>query len=313
MRLAWLRRWLRRLAIGFVALMLSLTAESLLYNLATRRTEQPARSLYGGPFLAVAGTQVAYSTWGKAGSPIVLVGGFAEASWVWQRVGPLLGQDHRVYAIDLPPFGYTERRGPYTLASWVSLLQAFEAELGITRPLVVGHSLGAAVAVADALDHRDEVSGIVLLDGDALAAGGRAGVLAHLLLNPFYTSLFRLGTGSDWLVRRVVRNAYGPAPPRLDRAALQSWERPFRVAGTPAAYRKLLSYGIQGLRIGDLGAVKVPSEVVWGADDTVDDVAAGRRSAAALHAPFLLIHGAGHLSMLSRPAAVANAIRRAVK
>ena len=251
--------------------------------------------------------------WGSAGSPIVLVGGFAEASWVWHRVGPLLGRDHRVYAIDLPPFGYTQRRGPYTLASWVRLLRAFDAKLGIRHPLVVGHSLGAAVAVSDALQHPGELSGIVLLDGDALAAGGRIGVLADLLVSPYYTSLFRLGTGSDWLVRRVVQNAYGPAAAPLDHAALQQWERPFRVRGTPAAFKKLLSYGIQGVRLDDLRAVKVPCTVVWGADDAVDGVSAGRRSAAALRTSFLLVPGAGHLSMLARPVAVAHAILQAAR
>jgi pimeloyl-ACP methyl ester carboxylesterase len=45
-----------------------------------------------------------------------------------------------------------------------------------------------------------------------------------------------------------------------------------------------------------------------GARDTVDSVSAGRRSAAALRAPFRLLPGAGHLSMLAAPNAIAHAI-----
>ena len=50
--------------------------------------------------------------------------------------------------------------------------------------------------------------------------------------------------------------------------------------------------------------------MIWGADDTVDSVAAGRASAKALRAPFTLVPDAGHLSMIGAPVAVARAIDR---
>jgi pimeloyl-ACP methyl ester carboxylesterase len=72
----------------------------------------------------------------------------------------------------------------------------------------------------------------------------------------------------------------------------------------------MLQYGIQGFHLAQLRAVRVPALVLWGAHDTVDQVAAGRRSAHALHAPFDLVAGAGHLSMLGAPGAIAGAIER---
>ena len=57
--------------------------------------------------------------------------------------------------------------------------------------------------------------------------------------------------------------------------------------------------------------MNVPRVVVWGAEDSVDSVAAGRTSAEALRSRFVLIPGSGHLSMLARPRAVAAAIDRA--
>lgn len=50
--------------------------------------------------------------------------------------------------------------------------------------------------------------------------------------------------------------------------------------------------------------------MIWGADDSVDSVTAGRRTAAILHAPLVLIPNVGHLSMLGDPRAVAAAIER---
>jgi len=309
-----LRRWARRLALGLLVVIAAATVASFAYNAATNGGQRPAAALYPGPYVSVSGTAVAYRHWGDKGSPIVLVGGFVEPSWVWHRLGPLLGRRHRVYAIDLPPFGYTQRNGHYKLADWVTLLRGFERELRITRPIVVGHSLGAAVAVADALqqppDSAGDSAGIVLLDGDALAAGGGAGWLTHLLVNPYYTSLFRIGTGADWIVRRALHDAYGPHAPHVDHALLQEWERPFRVHGTARAFKQLLAHGIQGFRLDDLKAVRVPRIVVWGADDTVDSVSAGRHTAAVLRAPFVLVPTAGHLSMLTNPDPVAAAVER---
>jgi pimeloyl-ACP methyl ester carboxylesterase len=288
----------------------AITVASFVYNLTTNGRDRPASALYPGPYVQVDETLVAYRQWGTTGTPIVLVGGFVEPSWVWHEVGPLLGRRHRVYAIDLPPFGYTERNGAYRLANWVTLLRGFERNLGIVRPIVVGHSLGAAVAVADALAHPSDTAGIVLLDGDALAAGTGAGWLTHLVIDPYYTSIFRIATGADWLVRRALRNAYGPDAPPLDSVTLKEWERPFRVQGTRTAFKKLLSYGIQGFTLDALKGVHVPRIVIWGANDTVDSVSAGRHTAAALNAPFLVVPTAGHLSMLSNPSFVAAATER---
>ena len=215
-----------------------------------------------------------------------------------------------MFALDLPPFGYTQRRGPFTLAHWVELVRAFDARLGIRRPVLVGHSLGAAVAVAAALARPRTVAGIVLLDGDALPVGGGGRWLSHLLLNPYYTSIFRIVTGSDWLVGRVVRGALDPHARGPSHGQLELWERQFRVRGTANAFRHLFVGGGSGVSIDDLHRVRVPRLVVWGQHDTVDAVDAGKRTAHALGAPFVLVRGAGHLSMLGRPRAVAAAVER---
>ena len=305
-----MRRLLRRLGIALLLVVVALTVAAGGYDLATAGRERAAPKLYPGPYVEADGKLVAYRRWGSRGTPIVLVGGFAEASWVWNRVGPLLGRRHRVYALDLPPFGYTERRGPYTESSWVALVRAFDRRLGIRRPVVVGHSLGAGVAVAYALWHPRELRGIVLLDGDALGSGGGPSWLSSLLVPPWYTAVYRIATGSDWIVRRALSSAYGGDGPRPDRAELERWKRPFRVEGTASAFRSLLGNGLQGFRLDELRGVHVPRLVVWGADDHVDEVSAGRGTARALRARFVLVPRAGHLSMLAQPRAVAAAVGR---
>jgi pimeloyl-ACP methyl ester carboxylesterase len=140
----------------------------------------------------------------------------------------------------------------------VSLVRAFDDRLGLRRPILVGHSLGAAVAVATALWHRTDIRAIVLVDGDALAIRCAPRWAPDLLVGPWVTALYR--------------------------------------------------NGIPGFRLSDLRSVHARALVIWGDRDTVDAVAAGRRSAAALGAPFRTLAGAGHLSMLAAPVGLTRAI-----
>ena len=290
-----------------LALVVTSTLASFAYNLATNGRNKLPQQLYAGPFIRVDGTLLAYRRWGSTGTPIVLLGGAAEPSWVWHEVGPLLARSHRVFALDIPPFGFSQRRGPYTLAHWVKLVDGFTRQLRLTRPLVVGHSLGAGLAVLYALDHPSATRGIVLLDGDAFPVGG-PGWVAHLLWPPWYTSLYRIATGSDWIVRRVLHDAWPRA--NVTHAVLAQFEAPFRVVGTDGAFKSMLENGIQGVTRTDLEHVRTRRIVVWGAEDSVDSVTAGRKTAAILRARFVRIPNVGHLSMLGNPPAVAVAIEQ---
>jgi pimeloyl-ACP methyl ester carboxylesterase len=308
-----LKRVLRWIGLAVLGLFLALTAASLIFNVVTSGRDVSAAKLYPGPYERVAGTELAYRTWGSHGVPVVLLGGFIEPAWVWHRVGPLLGRTHRVYALDLPPFGYSQRRGPYTLAHWVELVRGFDRRMGLQRPIVVGHSLGAAVAVSLTRSAPNATRRIVLLDGDARPGGGGASWLSHLLVSPWYTSIYRIATDWDWLYRKGLRDAWGGGAPPLTDAFVEEWERPFLVSGTAAAFSSMLGHGIQGVSAPTLENVRVPAVVAWGSRDTVDSPSAGRQTAKLMKAPFVEIPGAGHLSMLARPLLVARAIERAVR
>ena len=307
-----MRRVLRAVVATLVVLFVVITLGAFAVDLSALDSSRPARSLYAGPYVRVGETLVAYRHWGSHGTPIVLLGGAAEPAWVWHGVGPrLAAAGHQVFALDLPPFGYTQRNVQPSMNGWLSLLHGFERRLGIVRPLLVGHSLGAGVIAREALERPRDVAGVVLLDGDALPFGGGRSWLSHLLVYPWYDAAYRLLTGSDWVVGHVLRSAWGPHPPALPHATLAQFERPFRVTGTASELKQLAGRGLPGVPLGQLSQISVPRAVVWGADDSVDSVASGRATAAALGVPLELVPGAGHLALLSHPARVAELILRA--
>ena len=297
-----------RILLGIVVgLVVVVTLASVAYNLATSDANVPVQTLWHGKFVGTDGYLTAYREWGTAGTPIVLIGGFLEPTFVWDRVAPLLARRHRVYALDLDGFGYTERHGPWTLAHWADQVQAFMRTRGLKRPIVVGHSLGAAVAVETA--RRGLASRVVLLDGDALRSGGPPRLVRVALVHsPFFTTIYRYLLRSPWAVKRILKMSYGSLHPKLDRAEVKRWTDPLRAVGARHALQGIAKNGIAGFTHAQLLALNVNAVVVWGAADAIDSLAAGRQAAIDLDAHFVSIPRAGHLSMLESTQAVAAAI-----
>lgn len=144
----------------------TLAALALGNHLMARRAER--KHPPQGAFMAVDGVHLHYSDRGE-GSPIVLIHGNAVSGddWDTSGVAELLLRNHRVIIFDRPGFGYSERpRGHlWTAAQQAELLHKALIQLGVNRPVVVGHSWGTIVALALAERYQGDVAGLVLLSG----------------------------------------------------------------------------------------------------------------------------------------------------
>ena len=309
-----IRRWLRRLALGGAVLLAVVTTASLVYNACTARRAAPPRGLR---YVQAADIRTRYQTWGTTGSPIVLVHGSFEQVDTWSRLAPLLARDHRVYALDLTGDGYSQRRGPYTVGHFTQQLLGFLDAMHLggpgQRPLLLGHSSGAAVVTEAALRAPGRIGSVMLLDGDALDTGaGPPPAFKYVLIEPYRTSLLRLGLGADWLVRSVYDAQCGPACPPLDAAGVDEWRRPLRVRGAEAALWSMLGQGVPGLpasRVARLAALHIPKSVVFGAEDDVFSARTPQQTARRIGAPPpTLISQSRHLAMISHPDQVAAAV-----
>ena len=142
-------------------------AATAVYNvLRTRKVEHdhpPA-----GRFITVDGVKLHYLEKGE-GPPVVLIHGnvVTAEDFVLSGVFDRLARNHRVIAFDRPGYGYSERpQGSiWTAIEQADLLAEAFFRLGIERPIVVGHSWGALVAMELALGQPDDVSGLVVLSG----------------------------------------------------------------------------------------------------------------------------------------------------
>ncbi|MGW3139653.1 alpha/beta fold hydrolase [Streptomyces sp. NPDC001139] len=309
-----LGRWARRAVLVLSVLLLVVTTASLTFNAFTAGRAAPPAGLR---YVQAADIRTRYREWGTAGSPVVLVHGAFEQADTWSRLAPLLARDHRVYALDLTGDGYSRRRGPYTVDHFTRQLLGFLGALHLggpgERPLLVGHSSGAAVVTEAALRAPGRIGSVMLLDGDALDTGaGPPPALKYLFVDPYRTSLLRLGLSTDRLIRAVYDAQCGPACPRLDAAGVDEWRRPLRVAGAETALWDMLGEGVPGLpasRVARLATVRIPKSVVFGAHDDVFGKGTPRETARRIGAPPpTLVPGARHLTMISSPHQVAAAV-----
>jgi pimeloyl-ACP methyl ester carboxylesterase len=315
-----LRRILRQWLIAAVVIVVAFTGFSFTYNLVT---DTPAAYPPGLTYVRTGDISTRYQEWGTSGTPVLLLHGFIESADTWAATAAVLARDHRVYAIDLDGYGYSSRVAPYTTAHLTQQVVDFIQAMHLRRPIVVGHSSGAAVAAAVALAAPDEVAGVMFLDGDGLplsgtadggrdTSGGHAG--ASTVPQPYRTTLLRLVLRSDDIIRAIYAAACGPRCPALTEAGVDQWRRPFQVPGAEAAAFDVLSTGIPSLPVASLhrlANLPMPKSVVYGADDPEYAPGSAAETAARIGAPApTLIPNARHLTLISDPDVVAAAVEK---
>jgi len=102
---------------------------------------------------------------GGAGSPVVLLHGFAETSRMWDPVLPVLSGTHTVIVPDLRGAGDSSRPdGGYDKKTMARDIHALLGALGVGQATIVGHDIGMMVAYAYAAQYPGETERVVLMD-----------------------------------------------------------------------------------------------------------------------------------------------------
>jgi 3-oxoadipate enol-lactonase len=123
--------------------------------------------------LVLEGGVVHYEFFGR-GRPLIFIHGWLGSWRYWVPAMDALSDEFRVYAFDLWGFGDSDKsKREYSVDCYVDLLDSFIQELGVFGPIpLVGHALGATVALAFALQHPELVDRIMAvslsLHGEAI-------------------------------------------------------------------------------------------------------------------------------------------------
>jgi len=241
-------------------------------------------------FDTVNGVSLHYRDWPAAGTglkgSVLFVHGFAGSTFSWRRnIDTLVAQGFHVVAIDLPAYGYSDRRPglDHTQRARARLLWQLLDDVNLkTGPpgqpvqwTLVGHSMGGGVVAAMALQEPDRVSSLVLVDAAIyLTPSSASHVLVHI---PPIRALFEACARHEMTSRRAIadmlRSAYRRRP---DTADVNGYFRPLQLPGTTRAVVDGLANGTDREPL-DMTAIFVPTLIIWGANDCWVPLASGRR------------------------------------
>ena len=228
-------------------------------------------------------------------APLVLIHGFGGDYRNWMFNQGALAADRDVYAIDLAGHGgSTKDVGDGGLDTLAADVVAWLEAIGGPAVHLVGHSMGAGVALSLALAHPDRV----------LSLTGVCGVGFGGVLNRDYVDGFVAAKKPRDL--RPVVDLLFTDPGLATREMLADLIASTRIDGVPAALRLLIDNALRADRLvalrDRLGEVVVPILSIFGSDDRVMSTP----SIDGLPGEVLIVNGAGHMPHLEA-AAVVNA------
>ena len=268
------------------------------------------------------GVRLHYIDRGKGPAVILLHGnGTMARDFELSGLVDLLAKDHRVIAFDRPGFGHSERprNRIWTAEAQADLLWRALCEIAVHRPVIVGHSWGALVAIAMALRHPADTAGVSLLSGYYYPSVRRDVATMLWPAIPVVGDIMRY-TISPLLGRvmapALFRTMFAPAAvsARFEHGfpvelAVRPWQIRAAVAEAglmiPQAYRLSRKYE----------ALSVPVLIVTGLQDNVVDPGRQSRQLAEElpNSTLTPIPGAGHMVHHTAPEQIANAIHELAK
>ena len=225
--------------------------------------------------------------------PVLLIHGAGGHHLYWPAQVRRLA-DQRVFAIDLPGHGRSDGIGHHRVQAYVEDVLQFMSQLRLNAAVLVGHSMGGAIALDAALRHPQRVLGLGLV-----GSGARLRVHPEILSKAGQVATFAAAVS---LIGE--RSFAARAGARLKELALKRMAeiRPAVLEGDLLACDAFDAMGL-------LAEIACPTLILCGAEDEMTP----RRFSEYLHenirgSILRIVPNAGHMVMLEEPHAVADAL-----
>ena len=233
----------------------------------------------------------------------------------WRNtIDPLAAAGYRVVAIDLPPFGLTEKPGPqgYRPPVQARRIAAIMDALQLKKVVLIGHSFGGCATVETAFRYQERVEALILLDAalglHELPPASAAPLSWYMQCRPC-NAVWGSLTYANALLTRPGFRYYTAVKSAVTPAKLSMYQLPLRMRGTSQAVGDWLA--------GDLmvypqdaafkeptnyAGFKPPVLLVWGRLDEVTPLAQGEDLARRfIGSQLVIMEGVNHIPQLEDP------------
>jgi pimeloyl-ACP methyl ester carboxylesterase len=253
-------------------------------------------------FTEIDGVRIHYQEKG-VGTPLVLLHGFTSSTYSWKDVFEPLSRNFRVITVDLKGFGFSGKPdGDYTRRAQAQLVAHFLDHLKIEKAWIGGNSMGGEVALNVALANPQRVAGLILIDTAGVEVKGGGSLAPAYVRIPFVGRvLTALALTSDNLVREgLEKSFFDDAKITGERVAY--YYRPLRTRGGQLAALRARTQADQFPIEKDLGKVNARTLIIWGAEDALIPLAAGRTMNSLIkNSKLVIIEKCGHVPQEEMP------------
>lgn len=229
--------------------------------------EQWAERHAEGRFIDLGGRKTHYIEKGE-GPPLILLHGFFYHTFMWAQNIDALARHFKVYAYDLWGLGYSTREPlDYGYALYAEQLQLFMDAMGISRASLMGQSMGAGTAIRFAVEHRERVDKLVLVDAAGLPNPMPA--MARFFNLPGIGEFF-VGLKTDAIRKVALKDIFIHDKSRVTDDYFERVTRTQKIAGSNRVGLSIQRndfFDKLGDEIRRLGTMDVPTLIVWGRQD----------------------------------------------
>lgn len=236
-------------------------------------------------FITLDGLKTHFVQKGKTGPAVVLVHGFGASTYSWRATIAELSQRYRVYALDMKGFGLTAkpRDGRYNAEEYTRHLLNFLDAFRLEKPILIGHSMGGAIATRLALRHPERVRGLVLeapvpvtmpRARDVIKNGGVDVATAAdtaRALNPAVAKVMLPALLRSAITRQTVETGLKAAfhdPALVTPEMVEEYYRPITIEGAAEALAAMMSAQLPPDKpLPPLDSLKIPVLLTWGEHD----------------------------------------------
>jgi pimeloyl-ACP methyl ester carboxylesterase len=178
------------------------------------------------------GLKLKYTDEGSVDPPLVFIHGWTCDHTHWRFQAPEFAKKHRVVTVDLRGHGESDKPDQdYSIDAFVGDVTGLIGELGLQKPVIIGHSMGGTIALNLARKRPNLALGIVMIDSPVVPLPGTMQPLVEQVFaglnSPEYQAI------AEEFVRMNMFNA--DSPPGLADEVLRAMGAPQRVTVTAIA------------------------------------------------------------------------------
>src|ERR1051326_6758050 len=312
-------KWFFRTLVAVIGLIVLV---SIVFRFVTflRENKTPQQGApAGGEFVSAGDIKMYVQEKGpQTGQPVVFIHGFGAWSETWRKtLDALAEQGFHVYALDVPPFGFSEKvtTGKFSRQDQAQRIIAVLDSLHLSQVILVGHSVGGRPTVEAALIQPQRIKALVLVDPamgfgvDGQFEQNHPSFLTKVFfaIKPLRNSALALTVTNPLLTKKLL-STFVADPNVLTPSLLAIYQKPFVVKDSTnrlGDWLKVLSQdqdNSQSANFANFSKLTMPTMLIWGNKDAITPLGQGQKLNQLIpKSSLVVLDGLGHIPQIENP------------